>query len=117
MKMNADQLKAGEVARNKLVNRCSTQVGIHTRDQWKYIVAEMKQVWIRHPDCMILINSENFCLSTPQARRKFHGGSLRSDEARLCNQTIGLSIGMAKHIGTDRTVVVWVIHSPCLLSA
>jgi hypothetical protein len=43
MKMNADQLRAGEVARNKLVDRCSTQAGIHTRDQWKCIVAEMKQ--------------------------------------------------------------------------
>jgi hypothetical protein len=43
MKMNADQLKAGEEARNNLVNRCSTQAGIYTLDQWKCIVAEMKQ--------------------------------------------------------------------------
>ena len=43
MKMNADQLRAGEVARNKLVNGCRTKAGIHTRDQWKCIIAEMKQ--------------------------------------------------------------------------
>jgi hypothetical protein len=43
MRMNADQLRAGEEARNELVDRCSTQAGIHTLDQWKCIVTEMKQ--------------------------------------------------------------------------
>jgi hypothetical protein len=43
MRMNADQLRAGEVARNKLVDRCSAQAGIHTLDQWKCIATEMKQ--------------------------------------------------------------------------
>ena len=43
MKMDADQLKVGEVARNRLVNGCHTKAGVHTRDQWKCIIAEMKQ--------------------------------------------------------------------------
>jgi len=43
MKMDADQLKLGEVARNRLVNGCRTKAGVHTRDQWKCIIAEMKQ--------------------------------------------------------------------------
>jgi hypothetical protein len=43
MKMNADQLRAGEVAKNKLVNGCRMKAGIYTRDQWKCIIAEMKQ--------------------------------------------------------------------------
>ena len=43
MKMDADQLKLGEVARNRLVSGCRTKAGVHTRDQWKCIIAEMKQ--------------------------------------------------------------------------
>jgi hypothetical protein len=43
MKMDADQLKLGEVARNRLVSGCLTKAGVHTRDQWKCIIAEMKQ--------------------------------------------------------------------------
>ena len=43
MKMDADQFKLGEVARNRLVSGCRTKAGVHTRDQWKCIIAEMKQ--------------------------------------------------------------------------
>jgi hypothetical protein len=43
MKMDADQLKLGEVARNRLVSGCRTKAGVHTLDQWKCIIAEMKQ--------------------------------------------------------------------------
>ena len=43
MEMDADQLKLGEVARNRLVSGCRTKAGVHTRDQWKCIIAEMKQ--------------------------------------------------------------------------
>jgi hypothetical protein len=43
MKMDADQLKLGEVARNRLVSGCLTKAGVRTRDQWKCIIAEMKQ--------------------------------------------------------------------------
>ena len=43
MQIDADQLKLGEVARNRLVSGCSTKGGVHTRDQWKCIIAEMKQ--------------------------------------------------------------------------
>jgi hypothetical protein len=43
MKMDADQLKVGEVARNRLISGCRTKAGVHKRDQWKCIIAEMKQ--------------------------------------------------------------------------
>ena len=43
MKMHADQLGAPEEARPKFVKGCRMKAGIHTRDQWKCIIAEMKQ--------------------------------------------------------------------------
>ena len=43
MKMHADQLGAPEEARTKFVNGCSTRASIRTRDQWRCIIAGMKQ--------------------------------------------------------------------------
>ncbi len=43
MKVNADQRRAGEEARRRLLQGCRMQAGIHTRDQWQCIIAGMKQ--------------------------------------------------------------------------
>lgn len=43
MQINADQLKAGDEDRTKLIRRCRAEAGIHTPDQWKCIITEMTQ--------------------------------------------------------------------------
>ena len=43
MKMNADQLGAGEEHKRKFIQGCRMKASVYTTDQWKCIIAEMKQ--------------------------------------------------------------------------